>query len=291
MTEAEYNLINSGRCTLFNNIAGKVWERIINAHDVGINLREEGITYDILVDILRFSKYYSGNFNVYAKPGYDENKYGSDLDVFVETSKNQYRWFALQAKILKSNNTYNTLRDGHSATNPTYQWDKLKLLEAVSGCSAFYLLYNGKERADDYVFRQNDFCNRHYEEDKLGCSLVSVPIIEKLALRRNPSNSQFKNPTYEEIHPHNSEPWRTLVCCMLDKKEGTLYTKSEVNYYNTKFNPIAEANIVDNIEGPGIDKEPIDDFTENSNNRIAIASNEAGWDPTFKLVINRSYNF
>ncbi|WP_040250191.1 hypothetical protein [Psychroserpens mesophilus] len=287
MTETEQNLIDSGRCNLFQNIATEVWKRIIRAHDVGVNLREEGITYDILVDILQFSKYYSGNFDVFAKSGYDENVYGSDMDVFVETSKNQYRWFALQAKILKSNNRYDTLRDGYSANNRSYQWDKLKLLEGVSGCKAFYLLYNGKERAQDFDFTETDNCNRPYTEDQLGCSLVSVSIIEKLGLRRNPGNTQFKNPTYEDIHPHNSEPWRTLVCCMLDKAKETLYAREEVESYNSKFIPIEVVSKEILGEGLQIDIDFKSD-SENSNNSISIASKEAGWNPTFKLVINRS---
>lgn len=291
MTEAEQNLIDSGRCTLFERIASEVWHRIIEAQDVGVNLREEGITYDILVDVLRFSKYHKGNFEVFAKTGYDEHIYGSDIDVFVETSKNQYRWFALQAKILKCNNRYDTLRDGYSITNPSYQWDKLKLLEKISGCKAFYLLYNGKTRSKDYVFMETDVCNRPYTEDQLGCSLVSVQVIERLGLRRNASGTQFKNPIYEDIHPHDSEPWRTLVCCMLDKTEGTLYTKAEIESYNSKLKLISEISKVEDSQVSEIDKESSDNFNENNDNRIAIASKKAGWDPTFKIVINRSDNY
>ncbi|MDD7914109.1 hypothetical protein H9I45_00825 [Polaribacter haliotis] len=290
MTEAEKNLIDSGRCELFEEIASKVWKRITDAHDVNVNLREEGITYDILVDILRFSKYRNGNFDVSAKPGYDENKYGSDIDVFVETTKNQYRWFALQAKILKANNRYNTLRDGYSQTNPTYQWDKLKLLEAASGCTAFYLLYNGKYRSEDYNFKKNDSCNRPYTEDQLGCSLVSVPIIEKLGLTRNARGTRFVNPTYEDIHPHNSEPWRTLVCCMLDKADGTLYAKAEIDNYNSKFLPISEVSLEDDSLDIEKDKDSNKDIEINNDNKIALASQKAGWNPTFKIIINRSDN-
>tara|TARA_A100000171_G_scaffold46746_1_gene51925 strand:+ start:15844 stop:16719 length:876 start_codon:yes stop_codon:yes gene_type:complete len=291
MTEAEQNLINSGRCILFERIASEVWNRIIRAHDVNVNLREEGVTYDILVDILRFSKYHSGNFDVYAKPGYDENKYGSDIDVFVETSKNQYRWFALQAKILKSNNRYNTLRDGYSTTNPSYQWDKLKLLEGVSGCRAYYLLYNGKPRSKDYVFNITDHCSRPYTEDQLGCSLVSVQVIERLGLKRNVRGTRYVNPTYEDIHPNDSEPWRTLVCCMLDKAQVTLYEKAEISNYNSKFKPISEISLSEDIQDYEVDKEPSDDFNENTDNRIAVASMKADWNPTFKIVINRSDSY
>ncbi|WP_281846767.1 hypothetical protein [Olleya namhaensis] len=290
-TEAEMNLISADRCKLFESIASEVWDRIIRAHDVGLNLREEGITYDILVDILSFSKYKIKNFDVYAKPGYDENKYGSDIDLFIETSKNKYRWFALQAKILKSNNRYNTLRDGYSATNPSYQWDKLKLLEAESGCIAYYLLYNGKARSKDYIFSGVDVCNRPYAEDQLGCSIVSVPVIERLGLKRNVRDTRFVNPTYEDIHPHDSEPWRTLVCCMLDKAEGILYEKVEISNYNSKFKPISEISLSEDNQDSEIDKESSENFNEIIDNRIAIASKKADWDPTFKIVINRSDNY
>lgn len=287
MTESEMNLICSGRCDLFQTIASKVWNRIIDAHDVGVNLREEGITYDILVEILRFSKYHNGNFDVYAKPGYDEKIYGSDMDVFVETSKNKYRWFALQAKILKSNNKYNTLRDGYSASIPSYQWDKLRLLESVSGCRAFYLLYNGKERPSNYDFKETDYCNRPYTEDQLGCSLVTVPIIEKLGLKKNHGGTKFINPTYEDIHPRHSQPWRTLVCCMLDKTEEILYAKAEVDSYNSKFTPIGEVFRGEESKELGANGDS-KNIQENNDNPITIASEKAGWNPSFKLVIKRS---
>jgi len=282
MSKAEENLINSGRCILFENIATNVWERIIRAHDVGINLREEGITYDILVDILEFSKYQTGNFQVYAQPGYDEKMYGSDLDIFIETSKNKYRWFALQAKILKSNNRYNTLRDGYSVSNPNYQWDKLKKLESVSGCKAFYLLYNGKARSQDYVFTEKDCCERYYTEDQLGCSLVSITVIEKLGLKRNVRSTQFVNPTYEDIHPQDSEPWRSLVCCMLNKADDILYEKVDVETYNSRFIPIEVVS--KEIQSERLEK----NMDSSDDNSISIASKESGWNPTFKVIINRS---
>ena len=92
------------------------------------------------------------------------------------------------------------------------------------------------------------------------------------------------------MHPHNSQPWRTLVCCILDKAEDTLYEKADVDKYSSKFKPISEAFISDEIEGSKINTDSDNDFENNSDNPIAIASKKADWNPAFKLVINRSDN-
>lgn len=89
------------RCQLFEGISREVWNRIILAHDIKVDLPEIGITSDIIVEILQFSKYHLANFDVYAKTGWNENVYGADIEIFIETNVNEYIMFGLQAKVLK----------------------------------------------------------------------------------------------------------------------------------------------------------------------------------------------
>ena len=279
-------LETSDRCKLFEQIAEEVWKRINRAHEVGVDLHEEGITRDILVDILQFSKYQKANFNVYAKKGENENVYGSDIDIYVETIKGHYKRYALQAKILKKNKRYTTLRDGYTLTNPTYQWEKLELLvkdenEKKNDISAFYLLYNGMERATGFVFKETDSCGRAYLESQLGCSLVKLNDMRKLALKTNSKNGCFVSPKYDNIHPELSDPWRTIVCCKKIQKEGyNLYKEEDVKNDIIGYDKLDSKD--ENIENIDLKN----DNTEEE--KQAIESKV--WNPLFKIIIKRSDN-
>jgi hypothetical protein len=270
----------SDRCRLFEQIADSVWAKIIRAHTVGIDPREEGITADIIIDILHYNMAHTPNFDVYATPGWNEQTYGSDMDVFVETAPNQYRWFALQAKILKQNDRYTTLRD---SSDEVMQWDKLNLLEALSGCKAYYLLYNGK---DDYTYTGRDECGRSFRESQFGCSLVEPSVIKKLANRRNTRGTRYINPRFTDVHPDEAEPWRVLVCCYQDTNDFTLYSAEQIVASNPNFKPIEQLG---NIEGEEADLSS--ELPRAPNNEIAIASLEAGWKPRLRMVVKRTDNF
>lgn len=275
-------LSSSDRCILFENISSEVWNKIKRAHRVNANLREEGITADIIVDILDFSQNHRSNFEVYARPSYDESTYGSDMDVFVETNPNEYRWFALQAKILKRNNKYTTLRD---TSNGTMQWDKLTLLEAVSGCKAYYLLYNGRL---GFAHQGND-CKGPFTAEQFGCSLVEPQIISGLANIQTPTG-RYINPSFEDIHPHDAIPWRKLVCCLHNVNDYRLYSEETIIASNPKFKKIDTDRIQNNNEFE------VEDGNEKQDNDIPLvpeniintAIREAKWNPAFRIIIKRS---
>lgn len=280
-------LFATDRCRLFRNIASDVWSRIIYAHNAGMDLPEIGITAEIIVDILQFAKNRIPNFDVFARPSWDENTYGSDIDVFVETLPGQFRWFALQAKVLKKNNRYDTLRD---SSDGIMQWDKLALLEGASGCKAYYLLYNGKER---FHYTGFDLCRNPFSDEEFGCSLVETHVIRALANRTSPTG-RFIRPTFEDIHPANAQPWRILTCCRHDTKNYILYTRDEI---------LASNPVLSKIEYDKIDTDVEDDemLTENQqkeaidipiveNNGIYSAARNANWNPHLRIIINRTDN-
>lgn len=263
----------TARCNLFQEISTKVWNDIIRAHRVHTDLSEVGITANIIVDILTENLDGIGNFNVFVKPGWNEYLYGSDLDIFIETQPGGYRWFALQAKILKKNNRYTTLRD---TSDDTMQWEKLKLLEAISGCKSYYLLYNGK---DDFTSTLLKDCKGDFFGNQFGCSLVEPNIIEHLATKK--SGIRFVNPTFEDIHPKYAIPWRRLTCCLHSKEDSILYKKKDILSSDPNF-----------IDYDDIDKAfeqvnqyRLPEFTPNS---IAITSEQANWKPDIRIIINRT---
>jgi len=282
---AKKHISQTERCHLLERISNSVWTRMVRAHRVKTDLKEIGITADIISDILNFNLDEVANFEVYAKPGWDEDMYGSDMDFFIETSANQYRWFALQAKILKKNNRYTSLRQ---TSDGVMQWDKLALLEAISGCKAYYLLYNGR---DSFTATAGTDCKGTYLGEQYGCSLVEPMEIERLAnIRRG---TRYVNPTFEDIHPNHATPWRMLTCCLHSTQNITLYPKNEILESDLTFILIDELQLEDELD---VHHEEVN-FNQrvlppiNNNNPIAVASREAGWNPGLRFIINRTDNF
>ncbi len=273
----------SNRCQLFEEIAHEVWERIIYSHEVGVDLDERGITKDILVDLLHFSKRSTPNFDVFARPSYDEATYGSDLDLFVEYGVNNYIWYALQAKILKTNKRYTTLRD---SSDGFMQWDKLSLLEGLTGCKAYYLLYNGDA---GYTYTGTDACSRPFLEHQFGCSLVEPNRIQHFADLLS-STGRFIRPRFTDIHHQEAQPWRILVCCYQETEGLTSYQLEEILASNGDR---VQAERLD-LDGNGIDPKGSSDENESDSDqnskpasgRIHLGSSEVKWDPDIRIVVH-----
>ena len=280
------------RCTLFKSLASDIWSKIIHAHEVDMNQPEIGITADILITILHYSKHHLANFDLFARPSWDENTYGSDLDVFVEVRPNLFRWFALQAKVLKKNNRYDTLRD---SSDGTMQWEKLSLLEGLTDCKAFYLLYNGKK---GFNYIGSDTCQNSFDQEQFGCSLVEPTIIERLA-NLTTWNGNFIRPTFEDIHPASAQPWRILTCCNQDTENVILYSldeiiKSNPNLLKVEYeqpqNEEAEDNLFDDLISKDNKPNSGEEIPIVEGNTINGASREARWNPSFRLIIKTTSN-
>ena len=253
----------SHRCDLFKQIADEVWKHIINNHTYSTQVSEIGITNDIIATIKRHASTIP-NFGVWARHGINEKKYGSDIDIFVETVKGQFVWYALQAKVLRIGNKYDKLSNIHG-TN--YQWDKLDLLNALTGCITKYLFYNGVK---DYSFKGTDSCNLIFIESQFGCSLVECSVVKRISLKKT-------NPSFFDFHPKYADPWRTIVCCYKDVK-STLFSltqiKDAVSYYEKDFG----ADLITTS----------DDILPLNDSPVSIIHNsnqEVGRDPIFSVVI------
>jgi hypothetical protein len=286
------------RCKLFEGISKRIWHRVIRKHSLGLNDKEEAITNDILADILEYHQTSPLNFDVFARDGYLEKKYGRDIDIFIEVAPNKYRWFAFQAKLLKIGNEYTGLNHtSPSKKNAGKQWLKLRRLEVASkgGCKANYLFYNGK--ADFSITRQSN-CNPlvNYTEEQYGCSIIDIETIKRIATTKGPGKKRrwiIPNPTFEDFHPQHARPWRELVCCWLENnpKEVTMYSYEDIknsvkNYDRLVFKGEPKTNNND-------DNMPTKDNDSKSggqdifsDNPIIQASLEANWKPGIRLVIS-----
>lgn len=267
------------RCKLFESIASKVWNDINRHHKVKMDMPEIGITAQIIVDILTYRVNFEQNFDVYVNKAFKESLYGGDIDIFVETDPNRYRWFALQAKALKHNKKYDTIRYDNKTRQ---QWESLRILESMTGCKGYYLLYNGIHTTHSLKLNK-DSCYRMFADEQFGCSLVKLNKIEEIANQKH-SSGNYKTPGYYDFHPDNAQPWRTLVCCYLDKGEErqTLYAIEGIEEDSKNYYPAQEDFIIER------DK-PLDD-SFNPKNEISVARKEANWNSDYRIVIKRTDN-
>lgn len=189
----------------------------------------------------------------------------------------RYRYCFLAGEGSKKENRYTTLRD---TSDTIMQWDKLALLEAATGCKAYFLLYNGK---NNYSYSDTDSCNKIFKENQLGCTLVEPKDIERLASMKRAG--RFINPTFEDIHPDYAKPWHILVCCNQRNLNSSRYSFGQI----LESNPLLEKVGVEKIDQIGIEDltgyEGIDGIPLVSNNSINIASRDSGWNPTFRIII------
>lgn len=262
------NLAATNRCSLFEDISEEVWQHLIHNHSASMDVSEIGITKDIISSIRNHSNRIP-NFGVWANPGYNENVYGSDMDVFVETTTGNFVWYALQAKALRTNGRY---QDMAGIRNGEYQWDKLNRLSTLAGCITKYLLFNG---VSDYTYSGRDFCNRNFDQRKFGCSLVEPSKVEEISLLRNPS--------FRDFHPTHAQPWRIIVCCTQDTTKTTLFNLQQVRNAVSSY-PAVSGNT--NVLGQGNDSNNVNSDNSNQNsNAINNYSESVNWTPYYRVVI------
>lgn len=257
----------SNRCKLFESIATDTWNKIIRNHKTGNPAREIGLTSDIVSEI-EDNRLSFPNIGVWALEARNERTNGNDMDIFVESSPGQFIWWALQAKVLNKDGTYHDI--AYLASGREYQWEKLNRLSASSGCVVRYLLYNGLVT---YHFNGNDICNRNFNEDQFGCSLVKTSDVERLAL--------VGPVCFNDFHHELAQPWRIITCCLFNtkKEKATYYSAAQVReavgiYPNSSGNTTI-------LDAP-IDNSKTNDFSVNAINDFSSSIERK---PAYRIVI------
>jgi len=245
---------------LFESIAETVWDSIVHNHRQGIQKSEIGITGDI-VSVIRRHHSQNHNFGVWSNPAVDEDLNGGDIDIFVETEKNEFLWYALQAKVLKIGGKYERLVGKK-------QWTKLSNLQTLSGCIPFYLFYNG---IDKNLKTTTDCCGETINEKQFGCAIVKIDTVEGIALRKS-------EPHYNDFHPAHAHPWRELVCCMAKRQNGTLYSLRQIQDAVSLYQGVVNSDLIYR----GSSDEQIDEY---SLTRIRTSNESAGRAPIYSFAI------
>jgi len=262
-------LSSNPSCEIFKGIAGAIWGRISRAHTVGVNLKEVGITADLVAEILwRYHKK-GASIGIFVQESWNEKTYGSDLDVFIEVIKGQYAWFPMQAKLLKLRNVYGEIAFDSTATKQ--QWEKLLDLKKFATCYPYYLLYNGNNLLKNIPL---DKCGSKVKGTQFGCSLVEPEKVAAIAILKHPTP-----PKFDDFHPHSAQPWKILTCCQIIHS-GLTYTIADIvkamRSRGDKYKKLASFGQMNDI--------PMDEDTTDGND-IIKASGEAGWDPSVTLII------
>jgi len=256
------HLDNSFRCKLFEKISEEVWDSIVFNKRVGLPKSETGITNDVIASI-RTEVALNKNIAVWANLGQYEKTFGSDIDIFVETFKNEFIWYALQAKVLKLDNKYERLV-------VKSQWQKLLLLEQKSSCIPFYLFYNG---LDKKIKNLIDSCKHQVSEKQLGCAIVDLKDVEEISKKKS-------NPGYDDFCKKHAHPWRELVCCTAQRKNRETYSLSQVQDAVSLYQGVLNNDII--IRGS--------DSEQSSQNELSIlrANELVERNPVFDIVVRTS---
>lgn len=269
-----YPLHKTKRCTLFEKIASDTWRDLIADHSVGIQVNEPGTTNRIIAQIRRSTLAFP-NIGVWANNGFLEKYFGSDMDIFVETTKGRYVWWALQSKVLRLNGSYEGVSTPHGTE---YQWNKLNRLANIAGCEVRYLLYNGVAA---YSHKGIDNCNRDFNEDQFGCSLVKTKDVERIALT--------KTPTFNDFHDSLAQPWRIITCCPYNPINQNKRKNDSENKIYYSLSQIREAveyypEVGENFEiiYDEKEKEPVNELPLDA---INIFSESIERKPAFRLVV------
>lgn len=216
---------------LFEDIAQYIWESLGERHRLKVSWGETSITDEIMYKVAAAIDRYP-DIKVELYKSFKEYRFGHDLDLFVEVAKNQYIWFALQAKVMSHpSREYKAIldiklkRDG--SVHRDYQWRLLLRGQKAKLWLPFYLFYNGiadkplsyKRSYGCSILSVDDFC-RH------SCDENGEPFIK-------PEGKGFLVPSFASYHeaPNNiAQPWHHLVLDAEEfhKQAGTrLYTYEE----------------------------------------------------------------
>lgn len=265
--------MNNKRCSLFNKLSAHVWEDVTNQRSYGPEPREDMFTPK-LINTIRKAYSKDNSIGVWANQSYKEKKHGNDMDIFVEIQPERFIWYPLQAKVLKIGGTYEAICHGGD-----YQWNKLYNLSKNGDCYPYFLLYNGGEEFGA-EYEGIDQCLQKYPIEQLGCSIVSLNLVEDKCVNKN---GNCIPPTFDDFHINNeAEPWRILVCCP-PKAETRTFTMEQIQVYTEPYRLISE-------ELPLGMEEEVFSYSDGRQNQIIDVARESDHEPQNILLFRTDFS-
>jgi hypothetical protein len=186
---------------LFQDLAQDTWERLRDAHVLGMRIGEAGITDLLLLEIKRANL---PNLTVLKTPNNLEPDQGTDWEWWIGSPCTGWLRYAVQAKKLyTSTRSYSAL--GHKVGGVP-QIDTLEQYATVNGAIPLYCFFNHCDWVDLVGCWQ---CRLPRQDSQLGCTISPSFVVRQALANRGQR-------TFEFIHSHSqSLPWRCLVGCPL----------------------------------------------------------------------------
>lgn len=182
-------------------LAEETWDRLHLSHKLDCPQSEETFTDVNLLELIRRRP---PGLRVYKARGRDESTKGFDWEWYVGADGVGWLRYSVQAKKLDVDaNRYSRFR--HSVRT-YFQIDILEDFSRKNQTIPLYCLYNAASAA---VEKAHWHCNLPFQAKQLGCSLVPLPVAQKLHRPR-------VTRSFEAAHcDPRVVPWRCLVTCPL----------------------------------------------------------------------------
>lgn len=196
-----------GICDYTGYFSRRVFHHLSEVFDYELGFSELGMTDLFVLDLVRFShQMASSQVKVYKTSWPVEKPFGNDIDLFVQDASGQYDWYALQAKVMSHEGTFNDLKVKKPGTVEE-QWHKLLLHEHLFGSQAHYLLYVGKSKTNfPTALPTLVDCRGQASMAEYGLTLVKALDIMNTVASSNPM-------LFSDVFPGLAEPLRSIFCC------------------------------------------------------------------------------
>lgn len=268
----EFNLIK-----WFQEFSFDTWSRLeLTRRSKSIKTNEVTITQNLIYNCFLLSRQFDLPIQVYEAR--NESINGNDIEFAIETEKG-YVLLPTQAKIIKSNNKYDTI--SHK-TNGLYQINLLeKYGKQVEGIP-LYLFYNSLDVTEDE--EKIKLLTNEVELESYGCSIAKLSFLKQFI-----DNDQWRIPSFWDIHPNNGIPLHRLI--ELTGKKLSNCKLFEDEDYSIKF--YDEEEVIKKFNGINLAPRPKIGYIPSNDKQIEFISeltNER-YQPRFRVVISNNPDF
>lgn len=184
----------------------ETWDRISFARSrVGLKIYETTITQNLLLNITAFAETEILPIEIFEATSEKSN--GNDVEIVIEIEENKYIILPCQAKIIKKNKKYSSIK--HKVGKTKDQIDLLiQYAQKVKGIP-IYLFYNFFDE-NSYLENVEKEIRKRYRSfnyEHYGCSIASAHSIKNnfkgLSLE---GNIKWKIPSFKDLHPSIAVP-------------------------------------------------------------------------------------
>lgn len=184
----------------------ETWDRISFARSrVGLKIYETTITQNLLLNITAFAETETLPIEIFE--AISEKSNGNDIEIVIEIEENKYIILPCQAKIIKKNKKYSSIK--HKVGKTKNQIDLLiQYAQKVKGIP-IYLFYNYFDENPYLENTEKEIRKRYrsFNYEHYGCSIANAYDIKNKFKRSSlEGNIKWKIPSFKDLHPNVAVP-------------------------------------------------------------------------------------